>query len=106
MIIAVDFDGTLCEHEFPEIGKPKQNVIDWVKKKQEEGAKIVLWTCRENMPGGYDFLDQAVAFCKKHGIFLSAVNENCASVSGFATRKILADIYLDDRALNERDLPK
>lgn len=27
LVIAVDFDGTLCEHRFPDIGEPHRDVI-------------------------------------------------------------------------------
>ena len=45
-IIAVDFDGTLCENKYPEVGEPRRNVIDYVKTRREHGDKIILWTCR------------------------------------------------------------
>lgn len=31
-IIAVDFDGTLCENKWPEIGMPNEEVIEYLKK--------------------------------------------------------------------------
>lgn len=94
--IALDFDGTVVEHEFPEIGKPKDFIIEWVKKRQNEGSKILLWTCRED----YDerkYLTEAVEYCKSIGIELYGVNEN-PDVE-FGKRKIYADIYLDDRSV-------
>lgn len=45
-IIAVDFDGTLCENKWPEIGEPKCAMISKLKKEQLAGAKLILWTCR------------------------------------------------------------
>ena len=45
-IIAVDFDGTLCENRYPEIGKPNEKVINYLIKRQKEGDKLILWTCR------------------------------------------------------------
>lgn len=59
--IAVDFDGTLCVHRFPEIGEPKPGVIEYIKQQAEAGTKIILHTCRENdEPGGRNYLDEAV----------------------------------------------
>ncbi|MCL2071475.1 MAG: hypothetical protein FWH07_04475 [Oscillospiraceae bacterium] len=45
--IAVDFDGTLCTNAFPDIGEPKQLVIDYVKRQAAIGAKIILHTSRK-----------------------------------------------------------
>ena len=91
--IAVDFDGTLCEREkFPKIGAPKQELIEWLIERKKEGVKIILWTCREN-----DDLTAAVLWCKKYGLEFDALNENHTSCT-LKTRKVVADIYIDDRA--------
>lgn len=47
-IYAVDFDGTLCESEWPGIGAPNRKLIEHLIKRQKDGAKIILWTCRVN----------------------------------------------------------
>lgn len=41
-IIAVDFDGTLCENKWPEIGEPNKELIAYLKKRQTAGDKLVL----------------------------------------------------------------
>ena len=94
-IVAVDFDGTLCEDRYPEIGEPKQDVIELVQSYQKEGCKTVLWTCRNK-----EALDAAVAWCEEHGLKFDAVNTNIPEVKelfGGDTRKVFADIYLDDK---------
>ena len=94
-IVAVDFDGTLCENKFPNIGKPKAEVIQAIKEYQSFGWKIILWTCRNN---GY--LTQALEWCKSQGLEFDAVNENLPEVEemfGGYTRKIYADVYIDDK---------
>jgi hypothetical protein len=106
-IIAVDFDGTLCKDRFPEIGEPKREVIAHIKREAARGAKIILFTCREN--GNRPLLDEATGFCRRHGIPIHAVNENInndysrqyGSGSG---RKVYADVYIDDKAINPKDL--
>ena len=108
MIIAVDFDGTLCEHGFPEIGQIRpvhQKVIDFIKMEQKKGSTIILWTCRENT-NKRDYLDEAVKWCKEKGIILDHINEAKVpdEFKGAKSRKIFADIYLDDRAVNIKDL--
>ena len=45
-IIAVDFDGTLCENAWPGIGPARAGVIDYVLGQQMTGAKLILWTNR------------------------------------------------------------
>ncbi len=102
-IIAVDFDGTLCENAFPEIGVMKSHVIDFIKRQAESGAKIILNTCREN--GNRALLDEAVAFCEAQGITLYAVNENPDNTQyDTKARKVYADLYIDDKAVRPNEI--
>ena len=94
-IVAVDFDGTLCEDAFPDIGEPKYDIIKAVQEYKSYGWKIILWTCRN-----YEFLDRAVMWCKRHGLEFDAVNKNLPEVQerfGGDTRKIYANVYIDDK---------
>jgi hypothetical protein len=106
MIYAVDFDGTLCVHAFPEIGpilEEHQKNIEKVRKKKKEGWTIVLWTCRDDKEER-PYLTEAVNWCKEHDIPIDYAN--CypnPGWSGFALgelipcRKVCADLYLDDK---------
>ena len=97
-IIAVDFDGTLCHNEWPNIGEPHYDVINYVLKEQKKGANLILWTNRNG-----EQLEKAVAWCLQYGIVFDAVNENLPeiiSLFGGDTRKVFANEYLDDRAVN------
>ena len=97
-IIAVDFDGTLCEAEWPRIGAPKQGVINCCKEVKGYGAKLILWTNRTGQQ-----LDEAVEWCAQHGLHFDAVNENLPEIIkayGGDTRKIVADWYIDDKAVS------
>lgn len=99
--MAVDFDGTLCEDKFPEIGKPRESVIYLIKELQNLGVRTILWTCRRDDEHG-SHLSKAVEWCKEQGLTFAAVNENLPEVQekwGGDTRKVLADIYLDDKSL-------
>lgn len=61
-IIAVDFDGTLCENSWPEIGEPNEELIEYLRNRKKDGDKLILWTCRVE-----DMLQKAVEwvkFCK------------------------------------------
>lgn len=102
MIIAIDFDGTIVDHAFPEIGSMKLYAPTVIKKLKEEGHKIILWTCRNDEDpanNGRKVLTEAVEFCKSHGIIFDAVNANIPDLSFSPTPKVYADLYLDDRAL-------
>ena len=97
MTIAVDFDGTIVEHEYPKIGKPIPFAIDVLKKLQyEDHHMIILWTVREGT-----LLDEAVEYCKNKGLEFYAVNKNFPeeTLEPGISRKIVADIYIDDRNL-------
>lgn len=96
IIIAVDYDGTLDFAGFPNVGKLNQNAVDNLIKCQKEGKKVILWTCRAGQ-----YLKAAVEECEKYGLVFDAVNENLPEIkaAGFDSPKILADIYIDDKAI-------
>ena len=97
-IYAVDFDGTLCEDAWPDIGKPNYILIQILKTLREKGDKFILWTCRTA-----DRLDEAIAWCKEQGLEFDAGNENLPEIIGqFGTesRKVFADIYVDDKVIS------
>lgn len=96
-VIAVDFDGTLCESAWPGIGKPRQPVIRELIRRQRMGARIVLWTCRTGK-----LLDEAILWCLDRGIVFDAINGNVPErvrQYGDDPRKVSADEYWDDKAI-------
>jgi len=102
-IIAVDFDGTLCENAWPLLGAPNMKLIKYLIEQQEAGAKIILWTCRVGRK-----LKEAVNYCKDYQLHFDRVNANVPEVVGeFGTesRKIFAHEYIDDRASKMFELP-
>lgn len=94
MIIAVDFDGTIVEHQYPAIGKERLFAFETLKALQKDGHQLILWTYRYG-----NCLDEAVEFCKKNGVKFYAVNASYPGEEedGFEGRKINADMYIDDR---------
>lgn len=98
MIIAVDFDGTIVEHKYPQIGKEIPSAITTLKQLQAERHLLILWSVREG-----ELLDEAVDFCRKRGLEFYAVNSNMpeeeADMSALRSRKVSADMYIDDRNL-------
>lgn len=98
MIIAVDLDGTICENKYPDIGSPNISIIKALQKARERGNKVILWTCRCD-----EKLDEALNWCKEHNIEFDAVNDNLPDrqmLFGNNSRKIGADQYWDDKAVN------
>lgn len=94
-IIAVDFDGTLFETDYPHILRPILPVIEMAKARQEKGDKLILWTCREGAE-----LDAAVEACRAEGLEFDAVNDNLQEEKakwGDNPRKVAADEYWDDK---------
>ncbi|MDO4190746.1 MAG: hypothetical protein Q4D14_03535 [Bacteroidales bacterium] len=95
MRIAVDFDGTIVEHAYPEIGKPIPFAIDVLKRLQNDGHQIILWTVREGK-----LLDDAVAYCRQRGLEFYAVNRNHPEDNiAFDPRKLSVELFIDDRNL-------
>jgi hypothetical protein len=94
--IAVDFDGTIVEHEYPAIGKEKLFAFQTLKELQKLGANLILWTFRSGKE-----LDEAVEFCRQNGIEFYAINNNYPEevFDNTISRKIDVDIYIDDKNL-------
>lgn len=107
-IIAVDFDGTLCEDNWPDIGAPNHEVINYIKSEKVKGAAIILWTCRCNGDKSGHDLDNAVEWCAQQGLGFDAINENVPEqirAFGRSTRKVYADEYIDDKCKTGFKLP-
>lgn len=95
MTIAVDFDGTIVEHEYPKIGKPIPFALDVLKKLQaEEHHTLILWTVREGK-----LLQEAIDYCEKNGLKFYAHNKDFPGeeYSEDAPRKLSVDMFIDDR---------
>lgn len=98
MNIAIDFDGTIVEHKYPEIGREIPFAIETLKKIQNDGHRLILWSCRTG-----SLLQDAVDYCRERGLEFYAANldfpeedvENNANYS----RKLKVDMFIDDRNL-------
>jgi hypothetical protein len=108
LTIAVDFDGTLCKYAFPGIGEQDDNhkqLMETIIKLQSQGHKLILWTNRGDNEQ-YKSLTEAVEWCKSKGLEFDAINENLPTqkkLSGYSP-KIMADYYIDDKALSFRNI--
>lgn len=92
-VIAVDFDGTIVEHKYPDIGNPAPYALSTLKELQQQGHKIILLTMRSGRE-----LQEAVEYCRKQGLEFWAVNENPEQKLWTDSAKVYAHIYIDDAA--------
>lgn len=103
MIIAIDFDGTIVEHQFPNIGPLRTNAKEVINRLYDEGHGIIIWTCRTSQnifpastrPTVFDVKD----FLDKEGIKYHTINNNIPELSFQPSPKVYADVYIDDRQL-------
>ena len=96
-IIAVDFDGTLCYSNWPELGEPNIPLIEYLLTQKKSGDKLILWTCRAG-----EALERAVSWCREQQLEFDAVNDNLPEIIekyGNNSRKITCDYYIDDKAV-------
>lgn len=94
LILAIDFDGTIVEDGYPGIGKPKLFAFETLKRLQQEGHRLILWTYRDGKR-----LQEAVDFCSANGIEFYAVNKSFPEEQNDSQKspKIHADLFIDDR---------
>lgn len=96
-IYSFDFDGTIVQNKYPEIGEPISEVIQFIQRVKADGNYIILNTMREGK-----YLKQAVDFCRDNGIVFDAVNDNLPHMQAYFKnnpRKIFANYYVDDHNL-------
>ena len=92
-VIAVDFDGTVVTHAYPEIGEDA-GAVPVLKELTDNGCRIILYSMRHGK-----LLDRAVEWFKSRGIPLYAVNENPQQKRWTSSPKVHADLYIDDSNL-------
>lgn len=94
MIVAVDFDGTCVEHEYPAVGMDVEGAVDVLRALNKRGHKIILFTMRSGAK-----LEAAIKWFRDRKIELWGVNENPEQKAWTTSPKVYADIYIDDAAL-------
>lgn len=98
MIIAIDFDGTICQNKYPDIGEPMTLSIKSIRELHQAGHFLILWTCRQG-----EQLNEALKWCEENGLSFHAVNDhnpdNLKLFGGVGGNKVYADVYIDDRNL-------
>jgi hypothetical protein len=99
MYICVDFDGTIVDHRFPDIGAPVPGAIDWLKQFQKAGALIILFTMRSDGRKYGNVLSAAVDYVEKNGVKLFGINENPDQEEWTSSPKAYGHLYIDDSAV-------
>ncbi len=95
MTIAVDFDGTIVEQNYPEIGKERPFATATLRRLINDGHQLILWTVREGR-----LLDEAVEWCRQRGVEFYSVNKDYEGdrvhENKHFSRKVKANIFIDD----------
>ena len=99
MTIAVDFDGTIVEHKYPEIGEERPFAIETLKMLIKDHHRLIMWSVREGR-----LLDEAVDWCRERGVEFYAVNKDYPEEDGtnnnnHFSRKLKVDLFIDDRQI-------
>lgn len=95
LIFAIDFDGSIVEHQYPEIGELKEDAKEVINDLYKKDHKIIIWTCRYLQKD----LSLMVKFLNENNINFHQVNCNIPELSFKPYPKIYANIYIDDRNL-------
>ena len=99
IILAIDFDGTIVELDYPNIGKLRKNAVKYINKLYNENYLIIINSCRANKEE-----KEMKTFLKKNNIKFHFINENDPlriEYFGTDTRKISANVYIDDKNLGK-----
>lgn len=94
--IAIDFDGTIADHRYPDIGNEVPGAFYWMKKFQEAGADLILYTMRadDHMQG--NLLTYAVQYCRSRGVEFYGLNTCPDQKSWTLSPKAHAQVFIDD----------
>ncbi len=100
MIVAIDFDGTIVEHKYPEIGAPLPDAFRVMRRLVKAGHTLVLWTCRTDHPTDEEqaHFTEALDFVRSNGVPMLTPDEAPSAFGEeFPVTKVFANIYIDDR---------
>src|SRR3990167_6806482 len=98
MKIAVDFEGTIVDHQFPDIGKDVPGAFYYLDAFQKHGAKLILFTMRSDGRESGNVLSEAIEHCNKKGIIFFGINSDPEQAKWTSSPKAYAEIYIDDAA--------
>lgn len=97
MIISIDFDGTIVENKYPDIGNPIPMAIPVINAWKKRGHTIIINSCRCGIHQA-----RMEAWLIRNHVPHDYINENAPeriAQYGCDCRKISADIYIDDKSI-------
>lgn len=91
-LIALDLDGTLCKGEFWGEGEPEplRDRIEYFNSLYKKGAHIIIYTARHPR-----HFEKTQNWLDKYGVMYHGIA---------MMKKIGADVYIDDKAININDI--
>lgn len=97
-VVAIDFDGTIADYTHwkgpGEFEKVLPGAAEEIKKMKADGHTIIIHTNR-----GVD-INEVTQYLTENDISFDHVNENPDAPRNTSDKKIKADVYIDDRAMN------
>ena len=91
--IALDFDGTVVEHRYPEIGEEADGAVDVMKKWVDKyNVGFILDTMRDGKE-----LEDAIQWFNDRGIILYGIGKNPTQNRWTTSTKCHAHFSIDDR---------
>lgn len=100
-ILCIDFDGTIVERAYPEIGELKPYAKEAINMLSKD-YHIIIWTCRTSQKLYEDFpctIYDAAKFLRVNEIHFDTINHNIYTLPFQPYPKVYADVYIDDRNL-------
>lgn len=89
MRIAIDFDDTITRKGIcPITGQVNPSAVAYIQQLKQAGHYLILYSGRRD-----NYLREAIEICRAHGIEFDEIAE-----------KVIADIYIDDRAIRPEEL--
>lgn len=92
--IAVDFDNTLIERDDNGLFSAVPGAAEAMQRLKGKGCRIVIYTCRTGIAANNRSLNAEISFIET---MLS--EHNIAFDEIFLGEKLIADFYIDDRAI-------
>ena len=93
MKIAVDFDGTIVENQYPKIGPEIPGALNTLRELEDLGHQIILCQVRKGR-----YLDQAVEYCRENGVDLWDQEETLQrDTKWHISNRAIGDLIVSDR---------
>lgn len=98
LIVAFDFDNTLCKSIYPSTGFANSEMVKLVRLLQKHNVYTILWTCRSDQD-----LEIVKEWCNSYNLNFDKYNEHSEIMKkkfDCASPKVYSDILIDDKVFN------